>query len=45
MQIKITIRYYYIHTWMGKMKNTDNTKRWPDEEKVDHTCIPGENVK
>lgn len=26
MQIKITTRYYYTHTWMGKMKTIDNIK-------------------
>ena len=29
MQIKTTIRYYYIHINMVKIKKTDHTKCWP----------------
>ena len=45
MQIKATIRFYYIPIRMAKIKNIDKTNAGKDVEKPDLAYVLGGHVK
>lgn len=45
MQMKITMRYYYIPTRMTKIKKTGNAKCWQVVDKLKPPWIASENCK